>query len=286
MKTTIIILIILSLLSCNTNNSKKEDNTEVTTSIEKVSELKNTIEESKDIVEVALYDESAPLEIRLCQLYDIAEANDSGEKLPAFTELLTQNLNNKSLYNDSLVFLSEKIRIIKLDNLKFYSYDDMTGGSMRYIKSYMQYLGEDGDVYYIELEDRGTINFAYEFRDNAKKMILLISHLKCGNSCCTAYLRVFERTANTYLQTAELFPQKGSELYERYFDKEEGLNGYMDQGMLGIHKYTAGVITYNFENIEFDTKTNLLSYDEYHTNDEGEAVPTGKRIEFKLTRDQ
>jgi len=226
----------------------------------------------------------AKIDNELSAIYDslsVSPYGSSAEKyLPLFKTRLIKHLKNKLTFEQPLDSLNKRINIRRLNGINIYSFDDMTGGSMRYDVTYVQYMGAANAVQVEELPDEGLITDAWPFIFRGKNYFLLLSRSICGNSCGTVNLRIFKKGKDHLIQTGNLFPTESFEIKNKYWKQGESLNGVLAKAVFRIHKY-GEVVTYDMENLRFDVNSNIVSYDAFAFGDNG-IYKTGKRIAWAL----
>lgn len=256
-----LLLLILILIFINCSNKKQEQPINKEATIDK-SEVLDSKAENIDKELTALYDSVS-----------VSFYGESSEKyLPLFQEKLETYLADSLTFYNELDSLSSRIRILTSKDglVKIYSYDDMSGGSMRYDQSYIQYKADD-IIHYKMMEDYGLVSDIYDFKYQDKPYYLVISNAKCGGNCGSTNLRIYLLEGDNIVQTGKLFPKDR-------FNNKESENGYVDGDIFTIHKYSFGVLTYNFEELRFDSDKRIVSYDEWNVEDKTK----GDRISFEL----
>lgn len=116
-----------------------------------------------------------------------------------------------------------------------------------------------------------TFNFKYEDSDYC----LVVARANCGASCGNIHLAVYENKDGSYIMTDKLFPK----------DKFEYPNGSVDIGTFTLFRNSPNMddLTAFTEQIEFNSKTRVVTYDEFvYNNEDGYIYPTGKKISWEL----
>jgi len=279
---SILCLTILTISCQKVKNEKQIVKTPLSDSVTEINAKKQSEKEDPDF---PLKNNLAKIDKELSITYDSLSKDYNGSSaekfLPMFEKQLQKDLKSKLTYHHKLDSLSKRISIIRTNGINFYSFDDMTGGSMRYQETYIQYKVPDGNIQVKKVDDEGLVTNAYPIKVNRVNYLLVISRSESSNSSGSANLRVFLLKGNKLIQTGDLFPRDNFEVKNAYLKKDNSLNGIMTDKVFRIYKY-GEVVTYDMERLRFNTKTNIVSYDAFAFGKNG-IYKTGKRIawEFK-----
>jgi len=283
------ILITVSFLlpSCNNHNaapksitikssSKKVDNDSYISDSITTNFLKDTLNYTTE-----------KIDRELSHIYDSLSVDcygGSAEKfLPLFEKQLKRHLKSKLTYNHTLSRLSKRIKIIRTNGINFYSFDDMMGGTMRYDKTYIQYMTPNRVIHVQELEDEGFVSEAYPFNLDGSSYILVISYSQGSTICLSTNLRVYS-IKDQVKTTGIFFPHDNFEIHNQYLKKGESMNGVLTAGnVFRIYKNGQSA-EWDMDHLHFDSKTNTISYKEFAFGKNDSICDTGKRIEWRLKR--
>jgi hypothetical protein len=187
----------------------------------------------------------------------------------SFKKQLVKQLANPLTFNNSLDSLSKylTIRTSADKKLKFYSWDDMTGGSWHNINCIAQFKSADGKIIVKQLnsgnegmEGGFTDSNVYaisEITEGKKKYYLTFAWGTHGGGHQYEIIRIFTIGGNKLTECDACFPDKKSLVIEYPRSKESKLT--------------------------FNDKTNEISYNEFKFDgEEGYSSLTGKIITLKL----
>jgi hypothetical protein len=188
---------------------------------------------------------------------------------PLFKKQLIMHLANAVTFNNSLANLSKYVHIQPSADkkLKFYSWDDLTGGTWHYYTAVAQFLTDEGKIgaQCLNIKDEtGTDESSdciiYEVHDIAIDGV--IHYLTFGRGThASGYLHDIIR----------IFKISGSKLMECDDCFAPDIEGFIAYPRI------------DNPNLAFNPKTNEITYNEFQWDDEtGSSKPTGKIITLKL----
>ncbi|QQS41237.1 MAG: hypothetical protein IPM63_18040 [Acidobacteriota bacterium] len=223
---------------------------------------------------------------RLQRFWDLSQSRDprDGTKLEDLNkeikELLRRNGTRKEVLEYGFPGLSKEMAVATSPDgkLRFYSWDDMSGGTMRFHEKVVQFVGSDGKVRVI-VEDPDRSKGGQPFFHQIFQMEVKDGPLYFGN---------FTMIASTSLnaQAIEAMKIDGNKLKRevKVFETEEGLSGEL-------------WIEYDFFTVvdrkerpirlfEFDPETKTLRHpyiDEEIEGHPGQGKVTDKWVTYKFT---
>ena len=176
--------LIFIAISCKWDNPEKETPETIISETHSANEEMLNIQDSiRAVVPLFLTDalqyNLAKIDNELSAIYDalaVGSYPNTEKYLPLFKTRLIKHLKNKLTFDQPLDSLSKRIKINSLSGINIYSFDDMTGGSMLYEVSYLQYKDFDNAVKVEELSDEGLITDAWPFIFRGENYFLLLSH--------------------------------------------------------------------------------------------------------------
>ncbi|MEI6555864.1 MAG: hypothetical protein WCL70_09760 [Paludibacter sp.] len=206
------------------------------------------------------------IDIQLSATFDkLTTNNDSISEL--FTKQLKNALLNEMTFNKQLIRLSKKIKIVSSADkkIKFYSWDDLLGGTWHHINSLAQFKSENGQLQVKQLNSGNEYNTG-EFTDcsiyqvnemlsNGKVFYLTMGWCTHGSGAQNDIVQVFRIEKKKLVKYKTFFPHNKDLVIE--YSRRDTLK------------------------LKFDTKANEISYNEFKGYDQLYRS-TGKTIVLKL----
>lgn len=221
-------------------------------------------------VDFGIQSEIGKIDDELTQsFHNLMQGGISHENADKFTEILEEKLKNPITFENTLPNLEHKISIVASPDkrLKFYSWDNRTGGTWHNMSVIAQYKDEKGIIRVKELNNSNLD----ELPDQTDFVILKIYEIKVKNQ--TQYLTIGWGThgGGHQFDIVKTFRIKDSLLIT-------------DSSILPQKRDL--IITYPRmmkSDLSFDPTTNQISYQEFiEDKDSGFMQPTGKIITLKL----
>jgi hypothetical protein len=182
---------------------------------------------------------------------------------PAFERQLIKELKKPVTFENSLDSLSKYISVVKSEDgkIKFYSWDDLTGGTWHHINCIAQFKSGNGKVMVHQLNGKdpysdSQIYKVYQINSGLKISYLTLGAGTYGNGHEHRIVQIFFITDDKLEKCNSCFTTKG-DLIIVYARIEKA-------------------------NLAFDPKTLQLSYNEFKESD-GFLLSTGKIITLKFT---
>ena len=283
----IILLTVLFLLpSCN-NHKATPNSTNIVSSKDKDNDTYFTDSITTNFLTDTLNYTSVKIDNELSMIFDSLSHDSNGgsvEKfMPLFEKQLKKHLKSKLSFNHLLSSLSKRIKIIRLNGINFYSFDDLMGGSMRFYKTYAQYMNSNRVIQVQELGDEGFVSEAYPFTNEGNSYILIISYSQGSTICFAANLRVYS-VKDKLTMTGVFFPHDNFEVHNKYLKKGESMNGVLTaNNVFRIYKNGQSA-EWDMNHLQFDIKTNKVSYKAFAFGKNDSICETGKRISWRLIK--
>jgi hypothetical protein len=188
---------------------------------------------------------------------------------PAFNEQLKMQLKNPITYINTFDSLSKYIKInVSADKIiKFYSWNDLTGGTWNNIKCIAQFKSQSGNIIVQQLNTEGdsiiadfTDSGVYDVYDiiiDTKKYYLTFAWGTHGNGHQHIIVQIFSILSDKLEKCKSCF-EKSNDLIIEY-PRATNIN------------------------IEFNSKTNTITYMEFKKDEmDGIFTPTGRKINLEL----